>query len=186
MKELIHETEFSIETERLKIVALDLNNLYHYIHDYSEVQKNLGVKVTMERQDPEMAYTFNQLYYYATCHPDQYYWYTSWEMILKSEQVIIGGLCFKGPPNEFGEVEIGYGVEPDFQYQHFATEGVCALVKWAIQEQTVKKIIAFVEPDNGASQHVLLNAGFVLSEDTYEGILQVWEMHVNRAETYIL
>jgi len=41
---------------------------------------------------------------------------------------VVGSVGFHGPPNEAGQVEIGYHVEPGFRRRGFATEAVRALL----------------------------------------------------------
>ena len=126
---------FTLTTPRLLIVALDLENLYHYCHHYGEVQRNLGLNVTMEEQDRDIKYVFGQAHYAATNDPDHYLWYTSWEMILKSENLIIGGVCFKGPPDENGAVEIGYGIEVEFWNHGYTTEALIEIGRASCRER---------------------------------------------------
>ncbi|GAB6106289.1 GNAT family N-acetyltransferase [Fusibacter bizertensis] len=153
-----------IQTDRLRIVALDLENLYHYVHDYECVQLNLGVEVTMPVQDPEIKYVFSRAHYEASSHPEDILWYTSWEVILKTENVIIGGVCFKGPPDDDNEVEIGYEIVPEHQNNGYATEASEALIKWAKESKQIKSIVACVEPDNLPSVKVLRKLGFYFFE----------------------
>jgi RimJ/RimL family protein N-acetyltransferase len=155
----------TLTTPRLIVVALDIENLYHYCHHYGEVQRNLGLKVTMEEQDREIQYVFGQAHYAAMNDPDNYLWYTSWEMILKSENAIIGGVCFKGPPDENGAVEIGYGIEEDYWNQGYTTEALIALMDWAQKQPEVKQFRASTEPENGASHAILKKLGFVAYDE---------------------
>ncbi len=149
-----------IQTERLRLVALDLDNLYHYVHDYEMVQLNLGVKVTMPVQDPEIKYVFSKAHYEASSNPQEILWYTSWEVILKSENVIIGGVCFKGPPDDELEVEVGYEIVPEYQRNGYATEATEALLKWAKKAEHIKSVVACVETDNVPSSKLLRKLGF--------------------------
>lgn len=155
----------TLTTPRLKIVALDLENLYHYIHHYGEVQRNLGLHVTMEEQDREIQYVFGQAYYAAMNDPEHYMWYTSWEMILKTENVIIGGVCFKGLPDDNGEIEIGYGIEEGYWNLGYTTEALLALIKWAEKQVDVKWIKASTEPSNYASHAILIKLGFEIYDE---------------------
>ena len=155
----------TLSTPRLQIVALDLENLYHYCHHYGDVQRNLGLKVTMEDQDRDIKYVFGQAHYAAMNDPENYLWYTSWEMILETERIIIGGVCFKGPPDEDGAVEIGYGIEPEYWNRGYTTEALIALIDWAQKQPDVKHFKASTEPDNAASHAILKKLGFVAYEE---------------------
>jgi RimJ/RimL family protein N-acetyltransferase len=70
----------------------------------------------------------------------------------------IGGIGFKGSPNQFGEVEIGYGVCNSFQRRGVATESVIAICDFASRGARV--VIAETDRDNVASQRVLEKSGF--------------------------
>ncbi len=153
---------FSRKTPRLQIVPLDLENLYHYVNCYAEVQKNLGVRVTMPEQDPETKYVFMEAHYQASKDPENILWYTSWEVVEPISHEIIGGVCFKGPPED-GDVEIGYAIEPEFRGLGYGTEAVGEMIHWAF-EQGVKTVYACTEDGNEASQKLLSKLGFAQLE----------------------
>ncbi len=155
----------TLTTPRLIVVALDIENLYHYCHHYGEVQRNFGLKVTMEDQDRDIKYVFGQAHYAAMNDPENYLWVTSWEMILETERVIIGGVCFKGPPDEDGAVEIGYGIEPEYWNQGYTTEALIALLDWARVQPGVKLFKASTELENAASHAILKKLGFVVYDE---------------------
>jgi len=76
----------------------------------------------------------------------------------KTSASSIGGIGFKGAPNERGEVEIGYGVSDSFQGRGVATEAVQALCDFA--RVGARVVIAETDRDNVASQRVLEKSGF--------------------------
>lgn len=87
--------------------------------------------------------------------PQNWMWYTAWKMTLKKEQsIIVGDLCFKGPQKN-GGVEIGYGMNPEYEGQGYMTEAAQALISWAFSQKDVYVIFAETEPGNAASQRVL-------------------------------
>ena len=94
-------------------------------------------------------------------HPDQWEWYSIWMIELK-DGTHVGDLSFKGF-NADGSVEIGYGIEEEYQGRGYATEAVNAAVMWALQQPGVTRVEAETEPDNSASQRVLEKCGFVPS-----------------------
>jgi [ribosomal protein S5]-alanine N-acetyltransferase len=73
---------------------------------------------------------------------------------------VIGSVGFHGPPNDEGEVEIGYHVEPGFRRRGFATEAVRALLEWAATEHGVRRFRASVAPSNEPSLGVVGRLGF--------------------------
>ncbi|MFE9426092.1 GNAT family N-acetyltransferase [Kitasatospora sp. NPDC006697] len=73
---------------------------------------------------------------------------------------VIGTAGFFGPPNESGEVTIGYGmVEPEWG-QGYGTEAVAALVAVCRTHGGVTAVNADTDLDNIGSQRVLLKNGF--------------------------
>ena len=151
----VDETPIVLKTPRLTIIALDLENLYHYVHHYEVVHFNLEKTCAVFEHDPDIKYAFENAYYQATNDPERYFWYTSWEVVLMDSDVIIGGLCFKGPPDETGGLEVGYSIYDAFSGNGYATEGLEALLEWATKVHNIRKFTASVEPDNVKSKRVL-------------------------------
>ncbi len=89
----------------------------------------------------------------------------SWYIIKQDETAatLAGIAGYKGPPDEQGEVEIGYAVIPELQRQGLATSAVRALRDHALQ-QGVRSIIAHTIPSLIASQGVLTKAGFIKTQ----------------------
>lgn len=154
-------SDLVLQTTRLTLYALDLENLYHYAHHYEVVHQSLDATCQIETHDPDVAYAFGAAYYEATSDPEHYYWYTSWELVLTTDSEIVGGLCFKGPPDEHGHVEIGYTIYDGHVGKGYATEGLDALINWAFKDSDVKAVIASVQPSNSKSRRVLEKLGFV-------------------------
>ena len=71
----------------------------------------------------------------------------------------VGGVGFKGRPDERGAVEIGYGLAPSARGNGYAAEALIALVGFAC-EHGVSLILADTDLDNIASQRTLEHAGF--------------------------
>jgi RimJ/RimL family protein N-acetyltransferase len=76
----------------------------------------------------------------------------------------IGGVGFKGPPNQRGEVEIGYGVCHSFQGKGAATEAVLAMCE--IARLGASTILAETDRENLPSQRVLEKCAFELADET--------------------
>ena len=92
--------------------------------------------------------------------PQNRIWYAPWKMTLKDSQEFIGDLCFKGPVKNHS-VEIGYGIQPEYEGRGYTTEALQALTKWAFGQKDVVFVEAETAPDNKASQRVLEKCGFV-------------------------
>ncbi|WP_399886262.1 GNAT family N-acetyltransferase [Streptomyces sp. BBFR51] len=72
----------------------------------------------------------------------------------------VGGIGFHGPPDEDGRVEIGYDLVEAARGNGYATEGLRALSAWALARDEVTSVFATTDPDNTASQAVIVRAGF--------------------------
>ena len=73
---------------------------------------------------------------------------------------LVGAGGFKGPPDEAGEVELGYSVLPAFQRVGLATEAVNAWVALAFCDPRVSAVVAQTLPALVPSTRVLEKAGF--------------------------
>ena len=67
--------------------------------------------------------------------PKNYLYHSFWFLIRNTDRAIVGAADFKGPPDNQGQVEIGYGLGPEFEKQGFMTEAVTALCQWALQQK---------------------------------------------------
>jgi len=134
-----------LETERLRLCTLN--------------EKQMSAVIEAETE-PEMKAAYGEMLQGCLDHPEQWVWYTIWNMERKADSEIIGDLCFKGL-KEDGSVEIGYGVKPAFEGYGYTTEAVAALIHWAAEQPGVTCVEAETEPDNYASQRVLEKNGFV-------------------------
>ena len=87
-------------------------------------------------------------------------WILGFNMLQRTENVVVGQCGFKGPPTAEGMVEIAYCVESDWQGNGYATEAAKALTAHAFQHQAVRLVRAHTLPEPNASTRVLTKAGF--------------------------
>ena len=132
-----------IETNRLKI--------------YAASKEQMEVFIAAQTVDILKA-AYTEMLNGALTHPKQWEWYAIWMIELK-DCTHIGELCFKGF-SEDGSVEIGYGIEEDYQDCGYATEAVSEVVAWALKQPEVCQIEAEAEESNKASIKVLEKCGF--------------------------
>lgn len=133
-----------LETERLRL----------YIASRVEMEQ-----IIARQTDEELRKAYQEMLDGYLAHPEQGEWYAIW-MVTRRDGVQVGDLCFKGL-NEDSSVEIGYGINDEFQGQGYATEAVIAAVDWALKQNGVSRVEAETEPNNAASQRVLAKCGFV-------------------------
>jgi len=93
-------------------------------------------------------------------HPGTYMWYTNWEIILKSNNMSIGGMGFAGEPNEHGEAETGYMIDQQHHNKGYATEALQLLTTWAFTHEKLQTIVVHTLADNLPSRKILTKNGF--------------------------
>lgn len=110
--------------------------------------------------DLEMKQAYGEMIDCMSRNPGKEYWGAAWKIALH-DGTRVGDLCFKGAPNELGEVEIGYGIDEPMQRNGYATEMVAAMLHWTMVQPGVKMVTAETDKDNKISQKILLRNGFI-------------------------
>jgi [ribosomal protein S5]-alanine N-acetyltransferase len=161
-----------LQTPRLHIIPLSKEQLGNYsISDFS-LENSLNVN-TIPRIVPEFLANVinNKIIPSVSDTSKNPLYYTFWTIISKQENVMVADCCFKGEPNDNGEIEIGYGTYPAFEGKGFMTEAVGAMIRWAFAQPNVRAITAQTDPSNIASQKILQKNNFVQYGQTEENIL---------------
>lgn len=149
-----------VETSRLLLFPLTGDQLQILITDISAFEKDTSFHYDGENVEGEMYDILKgQLSPVKEAGAD-FVWHTFWMIVLKSENTIIGSICFKGIPSSTGSVEIGYGVNGEYESKGYTTEAVGAMIRWAFRQPAVTQITAEVDRCNAASQKVLCKNGF--------------------------
>ena len=110
-------------------------------------------------QDEHMKAAYGEMLSGCRSHPESRLWYTEWLISLR-DGTVVGGIGFKGVPDEFGEVEFGYATEPEYRRKGYMTEACAAMCEWAFSHGDVFFVTAETEPYNAASQGLLKKIGF--------------------------
>lgn len=98
-----------------------------------------------------------------------------YQVVLKDEDVVIGDVGFHAPPDELGEVSVGFGIVPAARRRGYAVEALQAVLEWALRQPEVRCVHADTDLVNLASQRVLAAAGMRLAAD--EGDRKLFEIH---------
>jgi len=85
-----------------------------------------------------------------------------WLVRLKATGEVIGECGTKGPPDQTGAAEIGYGLAGPWRGRGYGGEAVRALVGWAFTQPGCRRLTAEVHQDNAASRRLLERLGFGL------------------------
>lgn len=156
-----------LETERLVLIPLSLDQLKKAIENRERVALELGLNSKVNNLDKNMMRVYNIKIQNIERDADNILFYTYWEIILKSEKKLIGEIGFKGIPNGLGQIEIGYGIEEGYRNKGFTTEAVIKLMEWVFHQDIipVKYVTACTDKENIASQKVLLKAGMRITNE---------------------
>lgn len=169
-----------LETERLELIPLTLEQLKLWVSDIAALEEELNCVYKAEAMEGFFLGIVKGQIKILERDPDNFVWHSFWFLIRKSDRVVVGSADFKAAPNQRGEVEIGYGLGEAFEHHGYMTEAVKAICSWGLDQKGVKSIIAETELNGFASQHILKRCGFIeekrgetlwfrLKGDDYEG-----------------
>jgi ribosomal-protein-alanine N-acetyltransferase len=163
-----------IETSRLTLLPLTLDQLRLHVADNQQLEQSMGLlKGHRQVVEPLLSvivhFTVPRL---RDLSRDPLY-NTIWIAIDREKRQIVADAKFKGEPDETGTIEIGYGTYPAFQRRGYMTEMVTGMVNWARNQPDVFRVVADTDAENVASQKVLEKSGFHLF-DQIENMLW-WE-----------
>lgn len=166
-----------IETERLIINPLSLNELIRHIKSSVELAKDLGLKPSKSLIDKETqeAILNDLLPGHSDLSKDPLF-YTMWIIIEKNEKAIIGGICFHGEPDNNGEVEIGYGIDTDYRNKGYMTDTISGFIEWIGNRDDIRTIKAITDKTNLASIRVLIKNNFIISEQDENSVTMKFEI----------
>ncbi len=164
-----------IETERLKLVPLDMENISP--DDHQKIEQRLGLQLASmilgEQIDREIKAAMRASLEDVIRSKKQDQWYADWQsvlIILKEENVIIGGFCFQRHPDEDGTVQIGYTIRPEYQIHGYMTEALKRGISWIFERPDITALLAETTKSNIASQMVLKHVGMTLYKETDNGL----------------
>lgn len=144
----------NIDTERLIIIPMNYSLMCSVLENRYEGLAELGIKRSMEwpRQD-----TLDILNFLKDNleNSDEVSGFDIWMIVKKEDMTVIGDAGFKGPPDENGDIEIGFGLIDNEQRKGYGYEAANALINWAFSQEDVRKIKADCLIDNYGSIRVL-------------------------------
>lgn len=116
-----------------------------------------------ETKSSELKQAYQEMLVGCKIDPEHREWYTAWKICLKQNKKEIGkeigSMGFKGPVKNYC-VEIGYGINAEYEGNGYASEVAKALIDWAFTQENVYFVEAEVAPDNIASRKVLEKLSF--------------------------
>lgn len=124
----------------------------------------------LNEKDLELKQSYLEMIECMKKYKGQEQWGADWEIELK-DGTPVGGICFKGIPDEKGNVEIGYGIDEEYRRNGYATEAVAAISSWALEQKDVLCVQAQTDDNNEISKKVLRKNGFLENGRGEEGPL---------------
>lgn len=83
---------------------------------------------------------------------------------------LLGLAALIGRPDEDGDVELAFGLQPEFRGRGFGGQAVRALSQWAFANGA-KRVIAHLDAEDANAAHTLANNGFAdTGEPPYPGV----------------
>ncbi len=160
------------ETRRLRLIPFSLELKRATITNKNQLAELLGVSIPTSWPGPDMAEALPFFISEMEKYPSQ----PAWDglIIHKDDVVLIGDMGFKGGPDAYGRVEIGYSIIPEYRNQGYATEMACHLIAWAWQQSGVVSVVAECLDNNLGSIKVLEKVG--LRRLPPDGHLLKWEI----------
>jgi len=157
-----------IETERLRLIPLSMDQLQCCIGNPEAVEEEFGIEVSREIVTDRLRRAIGMKVAKMKCAaPSDHEWYTYWLIVVKVSRYGAGLVGFKGIPDRKGQVEIGYGIDPGYRNKGYMSEAVKRMIEWAFEDRRCRAVIA---PDtkrwNVASHRVLEKVGMQVYSET--------------------
>lgn len=173
--------DLTLETERLRLVPLSGDQLRRYLVDPAGLEQELGLPLSRELITPPVRRAIAmKLAKMAVAPPADHPFLTYWLIVIRDGPFGAGMAGFKGAPDETGQIEIGYGIDPAFRNKGNTTEAVKALIDWAFSQPGCRSIVApGTLKDNIASNRVLEKVGMLIVAETTDTLS--WA--INRPDT---
>ncbi|MBE0699143.1 MAG: GNAT family N-acetyltransferase [Anaerolineaceae bacterium] len=153
----------TLQTERLLLYALTTEQLAMALNQPHKLAELLGIHIVPEVFSEESRQAVMiKMARMSHIEPNLHPWYTYFLIVNVEDREALGVCGFKGTPTLAGSAEVGYAMHPDFRNHGYMTETVRALVKWAFEQESCRRVTAETLRDNLASQRVLQKVGLVL------------------------
>ena len=136
----------------------------------SQLEELLGVKV------PDDWPQFPEAFEVREENTETSELWPSYFFVCPSEGALVGNGGFAAPPNDAGEVEIGYEIAPAYQNKGYATAAANALSELALSRREVRAVVAHTLAHENASTAVLRKAGMsMVAELPNPEVGKVWK-----------
>jgi RimJ/RimL family protein N-acetyltransferase len=154
-----------IHTPRLLLIPATIATLNAELDGRRELARTLDVDVPSSwppelYDESAVRWTLNALETHFLTPDWGLYYVAERQEPAKPRPRLAGVVGFKGPPDQGGTVEIGYGILTERRRLGFARESVDGLLGWAFGRESVTRVIAHTLTELTPSIRVLESAGF--------------------------
>lgn len=170
----------TLHTPRLNLVPLSKSDLVAYLEMPFRLELKLGVELSEDvlteivRRAIQM-----KIAKMETAPPGDHPWYTYWLIIVRAAGFGAGLIGFKGLDRGKQEVELGFGIDPEYAGRGYTTEAARTLIDWAFQDPEVEAVVTLgTQKANRASLRVQEKLGFQISRETYTTL----DLRLSRAD----
>ena len=152
-----------LETERCFLRETTESDVDAFYEIYADPSITAYMENLYPDREQELAYTRD---YIKNVY--ELYGHGVWTVCLKETGQVIGraGLSFR---EGFEDAELGFVIGVTWQGRGIATEVCKAVLEFGARELGFERVIAFVEPDNRISRHLLKKLGFEEREEVELG-----------------
>ena len=152
-----------LRTHRLELVAADAALARASLGDRERFAEALEAKVPRS-WPPELFADGERDFAERLAGDPELSGWLSWYIVRVERRRTLVGVCgLGGPPNDAGEVTLGYAILPEFQNKGIATEAVGALIDWAFEDPRTRAILAQTYERLPESIRVLTKNGLTLA-----------------------
>jgi [ribosomal protein S5]-alanine N-acetyltransferase len=161
-----------IQTERLRLIPLSREQLVCSLENLPELEDSLGMTVSKPVLTERMRQAiYRKIDMMDTVDERLHPWYTYWLIVIDENQCGAGLVGFQGVPDDDGQIDITFIMDPTYQHHGYTTEAARALVAWAFEEPSCKFVVARgVQKDNPASRRILEKLGMSVYEETEDSL----------------
>ena len=175
-----------IETERLSLYLIEAVDLITLFEDPENLSIYAGKPITNPHRvliddSGPLPWRVPQV----KEDPSVNIWFVRW-IVLKATNEIIGSVSFHGAPDHAGMIEIGIGIEPNFQNQGYAREALMGMWSWVIDQPGVQTLRYTVSATNKPSMRIIEKFGFMhvgQQMDEIDGPEEIFEMSTEEFRT---